>query len=333
MQAHIFFIYFLLQGTFEWTNGFCHVRKPALLAIRAIRRTSSHSTSSCRPNSLLLTWTSAFSDTTDADSAAKDESTSADDTSSTTTPNNLGVTGVTLKLAFDSENAVADLSKANERFTSPASLNLVHKLRRCSDAVLVGKHTVECDNCSLTVRRVPFLTNQTQPTRVIIDPRLSLLEVPGSIQKYALFSDGNPTLLYYSQGMEEDELVADSIPLLPDSVTLVPVEASNADGELALTLSTKAIISDLAERNIHHIMVEGGPVTARTFLRDQAVDRAIIIKADMTFSEPLPSMIDSDLLQRSGLQLLGTSESEGDVVEYWSRPKLPWPSSDFTKWP
>ena len=53
-----------------------------------------------------------------------------------------GVTGVTLKMAFDSSDAwgVADLSETkSERFTSPESLDMVHRLRRESSAILVGR--------------------------------------------------------------------------------------------------------------------------------------------------------------------------------------------------
>mmetsp|Transcript_39963 Transcript_39963/g.43324 ORF Transcript_39963/g.43324 Transcript_39963/m.43324 type:complete len:145 (-) Transcript_39963:98-532(-) len=64
-------------------------------------------------------------------------------------------TGVTLKIAFDSQNSVANLSsEKSQRFTCPESLDMVHRLRRVSDAILVGRSTVEIDDCTLTVRRV-----------------------------------------------------------------------------------------------------------------------------------------------------------------------------------
>mmetsp|Transcript_16695 Transcript_16695/g.34285 ORF Transcript_16695/g.34285 Transcript_16695/m.34285 type:complete len:189 (-) Transcript_16695:1948-2514(-) len=67
-------------------------------------------------------------------------------------------TGITLKIAFDSQGGVADLSsEKSERFTCGESLDMVHRLRRVSDAVLVGRSTVEIDDCTLTVRRVPLL--------------------------------------------------------------------------------------------------------------------------------------------------------------------------------
>ena len=82
----------------------------------------------------------------------------------------LDVTGVTLKMAFDTSYAVADASEdKSERFTCSQSLDLVHKLRRWSDAVLVGRSTVQIDNCTLTVRRVPLLpSGKKQPARIVI---------------------------------------------------------------------------------------------------------------------------------------------------------------------
>ncbi len=50
---------------------------------------------------------------------------------------------VTLKIAVDKNGAVDDLGLAAKRFTSAESLDAVHRLRRDSDAVLVGVSTGE----------------------------------------------------------------------------------------------------------------------------------------------------------------------------------------------
>jgi hypothetical protein len=78
---------------------------------------------------------------------------------------------VTLKLATDQQGAVDDLSNASYRFSSPESLDAVHRLRRASDAVLVGVNTVLRDDPSLTVRRVPLSPLSRQPLRVVLDRR------------------------------------------------------------------------------------------------------------------------------------------------------------------
>ena len=75
---------------------------------------------------------------------------------------------VTLKIAMDRNGAVDDLGDKAERFTSPASLDAVHRLRRHCDAVLVGASTVARDDPSLTVRRVPLAPRTAQPLRVVL---------------------------------------------------------------------------------------------------------------------------------------------------------------------
>ena len=111
----------------------------------------------------------------------------------------LNIKGVTLKIAFDSEWGVADLSsEKSERFTCSESLDMVHRLRRCSDAVLVGRSTVQADDCTLTVRRVPLDPYRSkQPTRVVIDPRLEL-----ESSKFQIFQDGLDTILIHSTAVE-----------------------------------------------------------------------------------------------------------------------------------
>ena len=94
---------------------------------------------------------------------------------------------VTLKIAMDRNGAVDDLGDKAERFTSPASLDAVHRLRRHCDAVLVGASTVARDDPSLTVRRVPLAPRTAQPLRVVL----------GSAPADAgLLNDGLETVLF-----------------------------------------------------------------------------------------------------------------------------------------
>ena len=87
-------------------------------------------------------------------------------------------------------------------------------------------------------------------------------------------------------------------------------------------------------------MVEGGPTTANSFLREGMVDRAIIVRAPISFHEPLlwepwSSSFASSPLEAAGLVLLGTEMSGADTIEYWSRPDKDWPSNpdSLSSWP
>eukprot|EP00563_Minutocellus_polymorphus_P002103 CAMPEP_0181041672 /NCGR_PEP_ID=MMETSP1070-20121207/11723_1 /TAXON_ID=265543 /ORGANISM="Minutocellus polymorphus, Strain NH13" /LENGTH=397 /DNA_ID=CAMNT_0023119797 /DNA_START=8 /DNA_END=1201 /DNA_ORIENTATION=- len=274
----------------------------------------------------------------------------------------LAVTGVTLKLAFDSSPncwGIADLSATkSERFTSPQSLDMVHRLRAGSDCVLVGKGTVVADDCTLTVRRgyettVLEATGRDQPTRVVLDSHLEL--VRDHVNKscstsYKLLEDGLPVIIYHlgttndvGEDIEAFLRNRPAITLVDASKLLEPKPESDSDetvliqGGSLLTVSVPAkpsvqsiapllVVQDLHTRGIHHIMVEGGAATALSFLRAGVVDRAIIVKASVQFQEPLDSNIDEGVLTKEGgLQMLGTSDDGdsdkfgGDCLQYWVR--------------
>lgn len=84
-------------------------------------------------------------------------------------------------------------------------------------------------------------------------------------------------------------------------------------------------------------MVEGGPYTARAFLAESVVDRAIIVRAPTRFVEPVPSGMTDETLEAAGLERLGTvvENDNVDTIACWSRPGAPWPSGndDLGSWP
>ena len=234
------------------------------------------------------------------------------------------ITGVTLKMAFDSSSnwGVADLSETkSERFTSPDSLDMVHRLRRESCAVLVGRGTVERDDCSLTVRRVELNEGKEQPVRVIIDPSLSLID-----EEYTIFNDELPTIVYHLQSE-----ISKATP--SESVTFVGMKQSTYADRSRSSISPSQVVTDLQSRGIKHLMVEGGPATAKAFLEARVVDRAILVRAPIEFEIPVPAEMDKDTLKRAGLQMIGTTEMGGDTVEYWTKNGSPWPAEELRVWP
>lgn len=226
---------------------------------------------------------------------------------------NTGIRGITLKIALDSTGAAADLAAdKSERFTCAESLDMVHRLRRESDAVLVGRNTIEVDNPSLTVRRNYDV--ERQPLRVVLDP---LLKLCPRAEQYTVFTDGLPTVVYHSV-QDVDEVLLD----LQESVQCVYMP----DFDLA------QIVDHLRQNfGVQHLMVEGGPFTARLFL--PMLDRVIIVKAPLCFKDPLPAGVTPAKLQEAGLLYLGSSVCGDDTIDYWSRPGLPWPSETLVDWP
>ena len=229
------------------------------------------------------------------------------------------VEGVTLKMAFDSspEWGVADLSETkSERFTSPESLDMVHRLRRESSCVLVGRATVEKDDCSLTVRRVKLDEGQSQPVRVVLDPTLSLLDG----REFTLLKDGLSTIIYHSSN-EDGRHTTTS----PD-VVLVEM-TTGAGGNRCI--SPTEVLRDLESRGLGHVMVEGGPATARAFLEAGVVDRAILVRAPVQFQIPVPAEMNEETLGIAGLEMIGSGDMGGDTVEYWVRKGSTWPAEEW----
>ena len=290
----------------------------------------------------------------------------------------VAVTGVTLKLAIDSSPAcwgIADQStsssattqKESKRFTSPQSLDMVHRLRSVSDCVLVGRGTVAADDCTLTVRRGCEYKGGTvgreQPARVVLDSNLGLLRdhVDGRCDaKYRLFEDGFPVIIYHlggtttaddDDGDDDDDIGGDDVEaFLRDRPAIALVDASKLEptalelnDEESAIISPRLVVRDLHRRGLHHVMVEGGGATALSFLRAGVVDRAIIVKASVRFDEPLDSHISADVMEKEGgLTLVGTSDDGddgdgdgdnlfgGDSLQYWVRGDGDgrWPSSN-----
>jgi riboflavin biosynthesis pyrimidine reductase len=303
----------------------------------ALKSTSASSSSSSSSSSY---------DDDDDDKKSTGDDGDEDKVATTTTTTTTG--GVTLKLAFDSQWSVADLSsEKSERFTSEESLDMVHRLRRCSDAVLVGRSTVEVDDCSLTVRRVPPLIvlvdeaandpprPRPQPIRVVVDSQKRL-----QLENYKIATDGLPTIIivHCSDNDNSCSNQEDQFPQV--SFVGLPLAANENDNNNdnnntnGRRLSSRDITQILqSQHGIQHLMVEGGPQTALGFLEEGVVDRAILVHAPLEFKEPLQSHMSESTLRDAGLECLGDYMAGGDRISCWSRPDLDWPASPLSSWP
>jgi len=214
---------------------------------------------------------------------------------------------VLLKVALDLQGAVDDLSAEAKRFTCAASLDKVHEIRAEVDAVLVGVGTVARDDCTLTVRRVPLPPGRPQPVRVVVDP--GLRTPPDS----KLLHDGLKTLLLCRDGGDGGggERAA---ALASEQTAVVPV-AAGADGAMA----PEAMLAALADEGIERILVEGGPSTALRFLRARCVDEMILVRAPVTFADPVPSGITDDVIREARLAATRSLQWGVDDVTYYHR--------------
>jgi diaminohydroxyphosphoribosylaminopyrimidine deaminase/5-amino-6-(5-phosphoribosylamino)uracil reductase len=248
--------------------------------------------------------------------------------------NRRSIRGITLKLALDRNGGVAGRSEIRpERFTCTESLDMVHRLRSQSDAVLIGVGTAITDNPSLLVRR--NIVVDQQPLRVVIDPMLRLLEpIPVSHHNtsYQLLTDGYPLVIYHCRN---DTAINPVLELVPPSVQLhyIPPIHSNRITD-APRICVQSIFDHLQEKyKVKHLMVEGGPRTAQLFLQSNLIDRCILVQAPVQFDDPILSNITPSVLQSANLVQVGSVKSGTDLLECWTRPNLPWPTSDVRHWP
>ena len=86
------------------------------------------------------------------------------------------------------------------------------------------------------------------------------------------------------------------------------------------------LLSMLGDNGIQELLVEGGPETARRFMKAGLLDRVIMIRTPDTFSKPIPLSISHTDLIAAGVQLCEECNWGDDTIEMWSRPSIKWPS-------
>lgn len=176
---------------------------------------------------------------------------------------------VTLKMAATADGKIAARGGASRWITAEKARRRVHAMRRESDAVMVGRGTLESDDPELTVRMVP-LRGARPPLRVVVDSRLSM-----------------PLDCRLAQGGTPEVIVA---------------ATHDADGEKMEVLSSRGVRVlalgavggrvDLAEMmaalggmGIARLLVEGGPTLAASLLQAGLADRLALFLAPTVFGD------------------------------------------------
>jgi diaminohydroxyphosphoribosylaminopyrimidine deaminase / 5-amino-6-(5-phosphoribosylamino)uracil reductase len=196
---------------------------------------------------------------------------------------------VTLKLAATLDGKVAAPDGTSQWITGPEARREVHELRRRVDAVLVGSMTVERDDPSLTARTEGVLA---QPLRVVVDgsgrtpPRAKVLD-----PKLA------PSLVATREGIPDEVKRA-----WEQAGAEVAVVDAGEDG-----VDLSAVLAELGQRGLCHVLCEGGPTIAWGLLAAGLVDRLLIYLAPKVIGGEAPGMF------RSGAKTL--AEAWGMRIE------------------
>lgn len=174
---------------------------------------------------------------------------------------------VEAKLALDAMGEIARGENGRPVWvTGPEARALGHMMRARTDAILVGGGTVRDDDPELTCRP-PGLLGRS-PLRVVVTRRPETLF--GS--KILATAHLVPVLVAVGGGLASG--VADRLREAGAAVAVIP--------DAGAELDVRALLTNLAERGITRLLVEGGPGMWAVFAQSGVVDAATILQAGET---------------------------------------------------
>lgn len=176
---------------------------------------------------------------------------------------------VVVKAAITADGKVASRTGRSRWITGEESRKAAHRMRRESDAVLVGRGTVEADDPELTVRMVP-LGKARPPLRVVVDSTLAMH--PGC----RLAAGGEPRVVVATTSRHD----VDKAELLRErgvEVMVLPEREGRVDLE--------ELLRGLGEMGVAQLLVEGGPTLASSFLSQGLADRLALFVAPRIFAD------------------------------------------------
>lgn len=180
-----------------------------------------------------------------------------------------GLPLVRVKSAMTSDGKAAARTGRSQWITGEAARREAHRMRRESDAVVVGRGTVEADDPRLTVRLVP-LGAAKPPIRVVVDSRLSI--DPES----SLAQGGEPQVVVATTA-DHDRRKADLLRSRGVEVWVLP---PNEEGVCLETL-----LRELGARGAAYVLVEGGPRLIGSFFRCGLVDEVALFVAPLVMGD------------------------------------------------
>ncbi len=185
---------------------------------------------------------------------------------------------VTVKIAASLDARTAMASGESQWITGTAARHDVQKLRARSSAVLTGIGTVEADDPRLTVRLDGV---GRQPARIVVDSRLRIardarvFDSPGAVLLATACSD--PVRVQALEGHAAEVIV-------------VPGAGNTVD--------LRALLRELAKREVNELLVEAGPTLSGALLADGLVDELVLYTAPRLLGPDARTMLDLPRLER-----------------------------------
>jgi diaminohydroxyphosphoribosylaminopyrimidine deaminase/5-amino-6-(5-phosphoribosylamino)uracil reductase len=175
-----------------------------------------------------------------------------------------GLPWVSLKLALGSDGSLGPVGRTTQ-VTPPEVQRLAHALRRASEAIVVGRHTIEVDDPQLTDRWPAPTAPHRSFARVVMDedgllPASARIWAPVAGQPAYRAVTGDPAPL---RGVED-------LHLPPDG----------------RGCSLRHLLHELAARGVGRVLVEGGGTLAAGFLAQGLVDEFHRFQSDLPAGGP-----------------------------------------------
>jgi len=174
-----------------------------------------------------------------------------------------GTPFVTLKAAMSLDGKIASYTGASKWISGEASRRRAHRFRAEVDAILVGIGTVLRDDPVLTVRGI---RGASSPLRVVMD---SLLRIPLDAK---VLAPGARTLVATT-----DEAPPDKVSLLRQRGVEIEMFPAGPNGRVPLG----SLLRRLAEREVQHLLIEGGSRIHTTALEEKQADKLMLFIAPL----------------------------------------------------
>jgi diaminohydroxyphosphoribosylaminopyrimidine deaminase/5-amino-6-(5-phosphoribosylamino)uracil reductase len=205
---------------------------------------------------------------------------------------------VTVKFGSSLDGKIATNTGESQWITGEQSLQVAHKLRATSDAIMVGINTVLTDDSKLTSRNLSGGNQEHQPLRVVVDsrcripPSASMLKEPG----HTLVAATNISAI--DQKQAEDA-----------GAEILQVPSENGRVDLV------SLMKQLGARDITSVIVEGGGTLIGALFDKGLVDKVIAFIAPTVIggiSAPsavmglgIEHLIDATRLEHVEVEILG----------------------------
>lgn len=165
---------------------------------------------------------------------------------------------VTLKLASSLDGRIATRTGESQWITGPEARQIVHELRACHEAVLVGVGTLLADDPMLDARNTNLPLGR-QPHRIVLDTRL---RTPAG-SNFLRMTEATAFLICADDAKASYDLTQIS------NLKLVrtPLDES---GRIDIREAIRQLETDFGVRSV---FVEGGGMVAASFLKLGLVDR------------------------------------------------------------